>query len=49
VLGTWIPWNRHGASNVLDLDGHARLVTRSDALAGMYPGGVVYRDPRFCP
>jgi prepilin-type N-terminal cleavage/methylation domain-containing protein/prepilin-type processing-associated H-X9-DG protein len=49
VLDTWIPWNRHGSSNVLYLDGHARSIQRTDALLGMYPGGVVYPDPMFYP
>src|SRR5262249_15908706 len=34
VLDTWIPWGRHGASNVLYLDGHAKSVSRSEALTG---------------
>ena len=29
TLDTWIPWNRHGSSNVLFLDGHARSITPS--------------------
>jgi prepilin-type N-terminal cleavage/methylation domain-containing protein/prepilin-type processing-associated H-X9-DG protein len=49
VLDTWIPWNRHGSSNVLFLDGHARSIQRTDALLGMYPGGYVYPDPMFYP
>jgi prepilin-type N-terminal cleavage/methylation domain-containing protein/prepilin-type processing-associated H-X9-DG protein len=50
VLDTWIPWNRHGeTSNVLYLDGHARSITRSDALIGMYPGGQPYRQSMFYP
>jgi prepilin-type N-terminal cleavage/methylation domain-containing protein/prepilin-type processing-associated H-X9-DG protein len=49
VLDTWVPWGRHGASNVLYLDGHARSVNRSEALPGMYPGGVVYPESRFYP
>jgi prepilin-type processing-associated H-X9-DG protein len=49
VLDTWIPWNRHGTSNVLFLDGHARSIARTDALLGMYPRGVVYPDPMFYP
>ena len=49
VLDTWIPWNRHGGSNVLFLDGHARSILRADALPGMYPGGYVYPDPMFYP
>jgi prepilin-type N-terminal cleavage/methylation domain-containing protein/prepilin-type processing-associated H-X9-DG protein len=49
ILDGWIPWNRHGAANVLFLDGHARSVNRSDAILGMYPGGESYRDPRFYP
>jgi prepilin-type processing-associated H-X9-DG protein/prepilin-type N-terminal cleavage/methylation domain-containing protein len=49
VLDTWIPWSRHGSSNVLFLDGHARSIQRTDALLGMYPGGNVYPDPSFYP
>src|SRR5262249_35145382 len=37
VLDTWIPWDRHGASNVLYLDGHASSVNRPDALRAIYP------------
>jgi prepilin-type processing-associated H-X9-DG protein len=49
ALDTWIPWNRHGASNVLFLDGHAKSVNRSDALPSMYPGGESFRDTRYYP
>jgi prepilin-type N-terminal cleavage/methylation domain-containing protein/prepilin-type processing-associated H-X9-DG protein len=49
VLDAWIPWKRHGASNVLYLDGHARSVNRNDALLGMYPGGQVLTNPTFYP
>jgi len=49
VLDTWIPWDRHGNSNVLYLDGHARSVQKADALNGMYPGGQSYRESRFYP
>ena len=49
ILDTWIPWGRHGSSNVLFLDGHVRSIRRTDALLGMYPGGVVYPDPMFYP
>jgi prepilin-type N-terminal cleavage/methylation domain-containing protein/prepilin-type processing-associated H-X9-DG protein len=49
VLDTWIPWKRHGASNVLYLDGHARSIDRTEALLAMYPGGIVYPDPMFYP
>ena len=47
VLDTWIAWKRHGGSNVLYLDGHAKSVNRTDALLGMYPGGQVLTDPTF--
>jgi prepilin-type N-terminal cleavage/methylation domain-containing protein/prepilin-type processing-associated H-X9-DG protein len=47
VLDTWIPWKRHGNSNVLYLDGHAKSVNRTDALLGMYPGGQILTDPSF--
>jgi prepilin-type N-terminal cleavage/methylation domain-containing protein/prepilin-type processing-associated H-X9-DG protein len=49
VLDTWIPWDRHGSSNVLYLDGHARSVNRADAVQAMYPGGQPYRESRFYP
>ena len=49
VLDTWIPWGRHGVSNVLYLDGHARSVNRSETLLGMYPAGVVYPKSLFYP
>jgi prepilin-type N-terminal cleavage/methylation domain-containing protein/prepilin-type processing-associated H-X9-DG protein len=50
ILDRWIAWKRHdGASNVLYLDGHARSVTRADALPGMYPGGIVNTTPNFYP
>jgi prepilin-type N-terminal cleavage/methylation domain-containing protein/prepilin-type processing-associated H-X9-DG protein len=49
ILDTWIPWNRHGSSNVLFLDGHARSIQRSEALPAMYPGGVVYPNQMFYP
>jgi prepilin-type N-terminal cleavage/methylation domain-containing protein/prepilin-type processing-associated H-X9-DG protein len=42
TLDGWIAWNRHGtASNALFLDGHAKSLTRSEALPVMYPGGQV--------
>jgi prepilin-type processing-associated H-X9-DG protein len=49
VLDTWIPWDRHGSSNVLFLDGHAKSVTKPDALRGMYPGGQSHRESLFYP
>ena len=50
VLDTWIPWNRHGnTSNVLYLDGHAKAVTRANALIGMYPGSPPYPNQMFYP
>ncbi len=51
VLDTWIAWSRHGNSNVLYLDGHARSVSKTDGYLGMYPasGGGVYRDIKFYP
>jgi len=49
VLDTWIPWKRHGLSNVLYLDGHARSVQKPDAYLGMYPGGAILTDPSFYP
>ena len=49
VLDTWIPWNRHDASNVLFLDGHARSVNRTQALLRAYPCGMTYPNPSFYP
>jgi prepilin-type N-terminal cleavage/methylation domain-containing protein/prepilin-type processing-associated H-X9-DG protein len=49
VLDKWIAWKRHGTSNVLFMDGHARSTNRSDALKGMYPGQNAYADPHFFP
>jgi prepilin-type N-terminal cleavage/methylation domain-containing protein/prepilin-type processing-associated H-X9-DG protein len=49
VLDTWIAWNRHGACNVLYLDGHARSVWKTDGYVGMYPDGAVFRGIRFYP
>ncbi len=50
TLDTWIPWKRHGNSNVLYLDGHARSVQKGDAYLGMYPpGGEILTNPRFYP
>ncbi len=49
ILDTWIPWNRHGASNCLFLDGHVQSLTKGVAYPQMYPGGYVYPDPMFYP
>jgi len=49
TLDKWIPWNRHGTSNVLYLDGHARSVLKSEAYLGMYPGGQVLTGPSWYP
>jgi prepilin-type N-terminal cleavage/methylation domain-containing protein/prepilin-type processing-associated H-X9-DG protein len=49
TLDTWIPWNRHGSSNVLYLDGHARSIQKADAYLGMYPGGQVLTNISFFP
>ncbi len=50
TLDRWIAWKRHGTtSNVLYLDGHAKSVTRQEALMGMYPGGQILTDPQFYP
>lgn len=49
VLDTWISWKRHGTSNVLYMDGHARSVQKADAYQGMYPGGQVLVNPTFAP
>ena len=49
TLDKWIPWDRHGCSNVLYLDGHAKSVLKPDAYLGMYPGGVILTDPSWYP
>jgi prepilin-type N-terminal cleavage/methylation domain-containing protein/prepilin-type processing-associated H-X9-DG protein len=49
VLDTWIPWKRHGNSNVLYLDGHVQSSGRVQAMSGMYPGGQILQDPSFYP
>ena len=49
TLDKWIPWNRHGNSNVLFLDGHARSISKPDAYVGMYPGGQVLTNVSFSP
>jgi prepilin-type N-terminal cleavage/methylation domain-containing protein/prepilin-type processing-associated H-X9-DG protein len=49
VMDTWIPWNRHGSSNVLYLDGHATSINKKDGYIGMFPGGGVFRESRFFP
>ncbi len=49
ILDTWIPWNRHGASNCLFLDGHVQSLTSGVAYPQMYPGGYVYPNPMFYP
>ena len=48
--GPWIASQRHGTtSNILYLDGHAKSVTWSEALRGMYPGGQVLTDDGTFP
>ena len=49
VLDTWIAWPRHGASNVLFLDGHARSISRADGYNAMYPGGQLLTGITFYP
>jgi prepilin-type N-terminal cleavage/methylation domain-containing protein/prepilin-type processing-associated H-X9-DG protein len=49
TLDIWIPWNRHGTSNVLYLDGHAKSITKSDAYRGIYPGGQILTNISFYP
>jgi len=49
TLDVWIPWKRHGSSNVLYLDGHARSIQKADAYLGIYPGGQVLTNPSFYP
>jgi prepilin-type N-terminal cleavage/methylation domain-containing protein/prepilin-type processing-associated H-X9-DG protein len=47
VLDTWIPWDRHGASNCLFLDGHVKSMNKADGYKAMYPGGQVLINPTF--
>jgi prepilin-type N-terminal cleavage/methylation domain-containing protein/prepilin-type processing-associated H-X9-DG protein len=49
TLDIWIPWSRHGSSNVLYLDGHAKSISKPDAYLGMYPGGQVLKSVSFYP
>jgi prepilin-type N-terminal cleavage/methylation domain-containing protein/prepilin-type processing-associated H-X9-DG protein len=49
TLDKWIPWKRHGTSNVLYLDGHAKSVLKSDAYLCMYPGGQILTNPGWYP
>ena len=49
TLDNWVAWKRHGTSNVLYLDGHAKSVQKSEAYLGMYPGGQLLLVPSFYP
>ena len=49
TLDNWIAWNRHGSSNVLFLDGHARSINKGEAYLSMYPGGQLLFSPTFYP
>ncbi len=49
VLDTWIPWNRHGASNALYLDGHVKSASRSELIRDMYPDKSPYTMSLFYP
>jgi prepilin-type N-terminal cleavage/methylation domain-containing protein/prepilin-type processing-associated H-X9-DG protein len=49
TLDRWIAWKRHGLSNVLYLDGHAKSVNQAEAYLGMYPGGQILTDISFFP
>jgi prepilin-type N-terminal cleavage/methylation domain-containing protein/prepilin-type processing-associated H-X9-DG protein len=49
TLDTWMPWNRHGLSNVLYLDGHAKSLSKAEAYLGMYPGGQILTNISFYP
>jgi prepilin-type N-terminal cleavage/methylation domain-containing protein/prepilin-type processing-associated H-X9-DG protein len=49
TLDKWIPWNRHGSSNVLYLDGHAKSVLKAAAYLDMYPGGQILTNPSWYP
>lgn len=44
TLDVWVPWSRHGVSNVLYLDGHAKSVPKAEAYPGMFPGGQLLRN-----
>ncbi len=45
VLDTWIPLDRHGASNCLYLDGHVKSTMKADGYKAMYSGGQIIVDP----
>ena len=47
VLDAWIPWDRHGTSNVLFLDGHAKSTVKADGYKAMFPGGQVLINQTF--
>lgn len=47
VLDTWISWNRHGSSNCLYMDGHAKSTMPTEGYKAMYPGGQILVDPAF--
>jgi prepilin-type N-terminal cleavage/methylation domain-containing protein/prepilin-type processing-associated H-X9-DG protein len=49
TLDKWVPWSRHGTSNVLYLDGHVKSAQKPDAYVGMYPGGQLLKNPSFYP
>ncbi len=49
VLDTWIPWERHGVSNCLYLDGHVVGTRRNAAYQAMFPGGQVLTQQSFFP
>jgi prepilin-type N-terminal cleavage/methylation domain-containing protein/prepilin-type processing-associated H-X9-DG protein len=49
VLDRWIPWERHGAANVLFLDGHAKSINKADAYRGIFPGAGSHTEIRFVP
>ena len=47
MLDAWIPWDRHGTSNVLFLDGHAKSTVKADGYKAMFPGGQVLINQTF--
>jgi prepilin-type N-terminal cleavage/methylation domain-containing protein/prepilin-type processing-associated H-X9-DG protein len=49
VLDTWIPWNRHGVSNCLFLDGHVSATKRAEGYTAMFPCGQVLTQQTFYP
>jgi hypothetical protein len=49
TLDKWIPWKRHGDSNVTYLNGNAKSVLKPDAYLSMYPGEQIRTNPSWYP